>query len=160
MLTETQESPGQTANQQLTDRLVEFDYLRVKRHNGYYGTIPSVMFVLQGSDAQTSANFQAPFFIADRAYEVIGVIERHATAATDGTLQVKNVLSGEANSSGTNVLDSALNLTTGGNTNQTGVLSSTKRNLVLPKGSALVPEAYGLLTALWGVTIAVFLKAI
>lgn len=140
--------------------LLEANQLIIRKQGGFFGTIPPVMAIIRGTDAQASANFTTPFFIADRPYEALIVTERHEVAATDGSVDVRKAPSGTAPSSGTSILNSAMNLTTIANTNQTATLSGTLSNRRLDKGDSLVLVATGLLTSLQGETVSVLLKAI
>lgn len=141
---------------------------RILRQNGFYGVTLPVMVRLYDTTAQTAVNYTAPFFIANRSYKVIQVIERHEAAGTDAgsvTLQLVKVPSGTAPGSGTNILSAGINLKATANTNQTITsLTSTKINQDtssrLVSGDALSLSSSGTLTALKGVTVYVLLRAI
>lgn len=119
--------------------------------------------VVQGANAQTAAIFTAPFFVADRAYMVVSVKERHETAASDGgvvSLMVKKVPSGTAPSAGTDTLSAGISLKATANTNQAGSLHATPANYTLAAGDSLSLVTTGALTALVGVSCMVELKAV
>ena len=148
--------PGQTADHQLADRVLDVNILNIRRRFGYYGSIVPVMAIIRGADAQASVNFTTPFFRADRAYELLDVYERHEVAATDGTFTLNKVPSGTAPSAGTALLAAALSLTTTANTDQRGVVSTK----LISTGDSLAIVPSGLLTSLIGVTVSVLLRAI
>ena len=141
----------------------EIDEIRIRKRDGFFGVTLPVMAVLRGTAAQTAANFTAPFFIAQRDYEVIEIAERHETAGGDAgavTLDVYRVPSGTAPASGTTVLASTVNLKATANTVQYGTLTATLANRVLNDGESLSLISSGTLTSLVGVTVSILLKAI
>ena len=149
-------------------KIYSLQTIRILRDQGFFGiTLPAMMFV-PGASAQTAANFTTPFFIANRTYQVVQVIERHETAGTDAgsvTLMLKKVASGTAPSSGTDVLSAGISLKATANTNQTITSTSStyiKRgsSSILTSGNALSLVTTGTLTALVGVTVHVLLRAI
>lgn len=110
-----------------------------------------------------AADFDAPFFIADRAYIVTAVRERHQTAGTDAsavTLMVKKVPSGTAKASGTDVLSAGINMKATADTVQSGSLHGTAANYTLAAGDSLALVTTGVLTSLDGVGVTVILKKI
>lgn len=145
----------------------EVDSIRVRKNFGFCGVTKPITVRIEGTSAQTAANYTAPFFIADRSYEVIAVQERHETAGTDGgavTVDVYNVPSGTAPASGTTVLTAALSLKTTANTNQSGTISQARTGGVYDKllasGDSLSLVSSGTLTSVVGVTVSVLLKAL
>ncbi len=138
----------------------DFQELRILKRNGFFGTIPPVILRIAGADAQSSAMFSTPFFVADRDYEVVEVKERHEVAATDGSLDILKVPDGTAPTSGTSVLASALALTGTANTLQSGVVATSDGARTLKEGDTLAGRATGLLTSLVGETVYIQLRAI
>jgi len=111
----------------------------------------------------TATDYDGLFFIADAAYQVTAVIERHAVIGSDAgavTLMVKKVPSGTAKAAGTDVLASGINLKAAADTNQAGTLHGTAGNLNLAIGDALGVVPTGTLTAVDGVTVRVSLTRI
>lgn len=137
-----------------------FDEIRLLKRFGYFGTVFPVMSIIRGTDAQASANFSTPFFIADRPYEVLGFRSRWEVAATDGSVKLKKVPNGTAPASGSDILAAAIALTGTANTYVDGVVTGTRADRRLLTGEALSLEALGLLTSLQGFTGAVYLEAI
>lgn len=138
------------------------DELRIYKDDGFYAVTKPVMFRLPTTDPQTAAQWTTPFFLADRPYYLIAVYERHETAGTDGgavTVMLKNVPSGTAPSSGTDMLSAGMSLKTTANTNQTGSLSTVAGARAIDRGDSLAFITTGTLTALVGVTIAVVLRS-
>lgn len=122
-----------------------------------------VIAVANVAAGATAADFDGLFFVADAAYEIVSVKERHAVAGSDGgavTLMVKKVPSGTAKASGTDTLSAGINMKATANTNQTGSLHGTVANIRLAAGDSLGLVPTGTLTALDGVTVAVHLKRI
>lgn len=138
-----------------------FNDLTIRKNRGFFGVTLPVMTRVEGATAQTAANFTTPFFIANRPYQILEVIERHETAGTDGsavTVMVKKTLSGTAPASGTDILTAGLSLKATANTNQSGVISRAADTLAY--GDSLTLVSTGTLTNLVGVTVYVLLKAI
>ena len=120
-------------------------------------------FRLDGATPATAGNWGTVFFVADAAYEVVSVKERHATAGNDAgavTAMLKKVPSGTAASSGTDMLDSGLNLKATANTNQAGTLHATVANRRVAAGEGLAAVLTGTPTSLAGAVIQVELKRI
>lgn len=137
--------------------------LRILKPAGLFGVTLPVMVRIKGSDAATAGNYTAPFFIANRSYEVIEVRERHETAGSDAgavTVMLKKVPSGTAPGSGTNMLTAGINLKATADTNQSGSITATVANRRLARGDAMSLVTTGVLTAVAGVTVEVLLKAI
>lgn len=148
---------------QLRDFFKDTDELRILKRNGFRGVLIPVVYTIPGTQAQTAANFTAPFFYADRNYEVVEFRERHEVAGGDAgavTIMLNKVPDGTAPASGTNVLTTTLSLKTTANTWQSGIITSTLPNFVLSSGNALSVITSGTLTSLQGVTVAVILKAL
>ncbi len=132
------------------------------KDNGFYGVTKPVMFRLYDTTAATAANWTAPFFIADRPYYLISITERHETAGSNGgavTAMLKNVPSGTAPASGTDMLSAGLNLKSTANTNQSGTVSTVAGARTIDTGESLSMITTGTLTDLAGVTISVVLRA-
>jgi hypothetical protein len=111
----------------------------------------------------SAGDYAGLFFIADQAFQVVGVTERHATAGSDGgavTLMVKKVPSGTAKSAGTDVLSAGVSLKATADTNQAGTLHGTAANLQLAAGDALGLVLTGTPTAVAAVSVTVYLKRI
>jgi len=145
--------PIQAQNRAFTD-------LTIIKPRGFFGVTLPIMHTITGANAQTAANFTAPFFIANRPYLILEVIERHETAGSDGgvvTLMLKRVPSGTAPASGTDILSAGISLKATANTNQVGTIGQVK---TLQSGDSLSLVTTGTLTALVGVTVYVLLKAI
>ena len=53
----------------------EADRFRITQQNGFLGVTKPVHHVIYGTSAATAANYSAPFFIADRSYEIISITE-------------------------------------------------------------------------------------
>lgn len=115
--------------------------------------------VLAGSSAATSSNYGA-FFIANRTYTVMSVVESHATAGSDAsavTLQVEKLTGTTAAGSGTNLLATAINLKGTANTVVTPPLV-TSGVLNLRVGDRLSLAPTGTLTSLAHVVVTVYLQ--
>ena len=137
-----------------------YSEVRVLKQRGFFGVIPPVLHILTGTSAQTSANYSASFFIADRPYEILDITERHETAAADGSLDVRKVPTGIVTAAGTSVLIANIQLTGAANTNLKGGLGPTRSTRTLSPGDSLALFTSGLLTTVTGVTISVLLRAI
>lgn len=141
----------------------EYDEIRVKKIDGFFGVTLPVVAHIPYTDAQTAAYYTTPFFIAQRTYQILEVTERHETAGTDGsavTVMLKKVPSGTAPGSGTNILTAGLNLKATADTNQSGTISQVAGVARITSGEALTLVTTGTLTSLVGVTVSVLLKAI
>ena len=137
--------------------------LRVLKNWGFFGVVTPITVRIPGTSAATAANYTAPFFIADRSYEIIEVRERHETAGSDGsavTVDVYKVPSGTAPASGTSVLTTTMNLKATANTNQSGSVTATISNKRIARGDSLALVTSGTLTSVAGVTVSVLIKAI
>lgn len=149
---------------QLRDLFKEIDELRILKRDGFKGIIPPIVFTISGTTlAQNSINYSAPFFYADRNYEVIEFKERHEVAGTDAgavTIMLNKVPDATAPASGTNVLTATLSLKTTANTWQSGTITSSLPDFVLSSGDALSVISSGTLTSLQGITVAIILKAL
>lgn len=120
-------------------------------------------FRLDGTQPATAGNFGTVFFIANEAYELVSVRERHATAGNDAgavTGMLKKVPSGTAAGSGTDMLSAGLSLKTTADTNQSGSLSATAANTRLADGDGLAFVLTGTPTSLAGLCVEVTLKRI
>ena len=140
----------------------DVEELRIWKNEGFFGVTLPVMFRQEGASAATALNYTAPFFIAQRDYQLISVTERHEVAATDMgavTMMLNKVPSGTAPASGTAMLTAGLSLKTTANTNQTGTLSTVAGARAINRGDSLAFITTGTLTALVGVTIAVVLRS-
>jgi hypothetical protein len=118
---------------------------------------------LDGAAPATAGNFGTVFFVADAAYELVSVTERHATAGSDGsavTAMLKKVPSGTAAGSGTDMLSAGINLKATANTNQSGSLSATAANTRLAAGDGVAVVLTGTPTALAGVCVETVWKRI
>lgn len=145
----------------------EADRIRISQQNGFLGVTKPVTVRIFGTNAATAANYTAPFFIADRSYEVLSVTERHETAGSAGgsvTLMVKKVASGTAPASGVDVLSAGIDLKATANTNQSGTIIQTRTsnvyNKTLTSGDALALVTTGTLTSVAGVTVSVLLRSL
>lgn len=128
--------------------------------SGVQDTISVTMNVAAGAAA---ADYDGRFFIADRAYEVVAVREQHQTLGTDGgavTVMVKKVPSGTAKAAGTDTLSAGISLKAANDTVQSGSLHATPANYQLAAGDSLGLVTTGVLTAVDGVTVTVYLKKI
>lgn len=115
-----------------------------------------------GTAAATAGNYPV-FFVADAAYQVVSVQERHETAGADAgavTVMLKKVPSGTAKASGTDTLSAGINLKATADTNQSGALHATVANYQLAAGDSLALVTTGTLTSVAGVTVSVELKRI
>jgi hypothetical protein len=120
-------------------------------------------FRLDGTAPATAGNFGTVFFIANEAYEVVAVRERHATAGSNGgavTGMLKKVPSGTAAGSGTDMLSAGIDLKATADTNQSGTLSATAANTRLAAGDGLAFVLTGTPTSLAGLCLQVTLKRI
>ena len=119
-------------------------------------------FALTGTAPQTVANWGNPFFIADRAYKIVTVRERHTTAASGGvvTCMLAKAASATAVGSATNCLSAGIDLTAAADTNQSGALSATAANYALAAGDSLFAVLTGTPTSLVGFRLAVELELV
>lgn len=120
-------------------------------------------FRLDGTAPATAGNHGTVFFVANAAYEVVSVRERHATAGNDAgavTTMLKKVPSGTAAASGTDMLSAGISLKATANTNQSGTLHATQANYQLADGEGLACVLTGTPTTLAGMVVEVVLKRI
>lgn len=99
-------------------------------------------------------------FIADEAYQVIGVNACWGVASISGTLQVEKLTGTTAPGSGTSMLTGTVSLAGTANTVTAGTLSGTVGNLQLAAGDRIGGVLGGTLTALLGATVVITLKRI
>lgn len=107
------------------------------------------------------------FFVADRAYQLVGVDYVHATAGSDGgsvNVQVTKDTGTNAPGAGTDLLtnntNAGFNCKGTANTVQAGTLTGTTASLQLAAGDRLSVDFAGTVTALAGVHITAKLKPI
>lgn len=107
------------------------------------------------------------FFIANRAYQVVGIREVHSVAGNDAgavNVQVTKDTGTNAPGAGTNLLTNnagaGFDLKGTANTPQVGALSTTESDLQLAAGDRLAVDFAGTLTTLAGVVITVSLRPI
>lgn len=143
------------------------DKIRVTQQEGFLGVTKPVTVRIPDTMAATAANYTAPFFIADRPYEVLWCMERHETKGTGAgavTVMLKKVPSGTAPASGTDILTTGINLKATNNTNQEGTISQARTSSVynrrLSRGDSLSLVTTGTLTAVAGVTVSVLLRSL
>lgn len=145
----------------------DVDELRILKRDGLFGIIPPITVRLYDSQATATANYTTPFFTAQRTYEVIEFSERHETAESTAatlTLQLRKVPDGTAPASGTNILESGVNLKGTANALRYGTVSQSitsgapVRRLIRGDSLCLIMSAAA--TELRGVTATVLLKAI
>lgn len=120
-------------------------------------------FKLPGIQPATASNFGCIYFIADTAYELVSVKERHSTAGADAgavTAMVTKVPSGTAVGAGTSMLSATINLKAAADTNQTGALSATVANIRLAAGDGVAIALTGVPTSLAGVCVETLWKRI
>ena len=92
-------------------------------------------------------------------YEVLGVDAIWDVNSTSGTVSIENVAAGDAAASGTVVLTTTLDLSTGARTAVKGVLSTTRNDRFIRSGRYLSMVLGGTLTSLVGLTVTVWLQA-
>lgn len=143
------------------------DKIKVEQQEGFLGVTKPVTVRIPDTTAATAANYTAPFFIAERPYEVLWCMERHETAGSAGgsvTVMLKKVPSGTAPASGIDVLTAGLNLKATANTNQEGAISQARTSSIynrrLSTGDALSLVTTGTLTSVAGVTVSVLLRSL
>lgn len=108
------------------------------------------------TDAATAGNY-GTFWTAPAKCVVDSIVERHATAGSDGgtvSLLIEKLPSGTAKDSGTD-LNTALNLKSTANTNVSATLSTTAATLELASGDSLGLVTSGTLTAVADVAVTV-----
>lgn len=152
--------------QENDDRFVDFRdvaNIRVLRRNGFFGITLPVMFVVPGTAAATSANLTAPFFRANRTYQIVECYVRYEHAATNAdTLDLLKVTSGTAPASGTSILTATIDITGTANTDIKASISSVPGVAIIPAGTCLClkPKNSPGTADLAGLTVYVLLKAI
>ena len=92
-------------------------------------------------------------------YELLGVDAIWDVNSTSGTVSVENVPAGTAAASGTVVLTTTLDLSTGARTAVKGVLSATRTDRYIMRGRYLSMVLGGTLTSLVGLSVTVWLQA-
>lgn len=82
-------------------------------------------------------------FVADRTYEVVGIMESHSAGDAAGTIMVEKLASGTAIGSGVDLHSTAFDL---GSTNDTPVIKEVGTGLVASTGSRTISrgQAIGL----------------
>lgn len=94
----------------------------VAKHAPVYVT--ATVFAAQDTDS--------PIFVADRAYEVVGIMETHSAGDADGTIVVEKCASGVAIGSGVDLHSTAFDLNSTANT---PVIKEVGTDLVASVGS-------------------------
>ena len=113
---------------------------------------------VEGAAAATATNYGI-FFVADRAWKVISISERHRTAgSSNGTVTVEKCGSGVAPDSGVDLLSSTISLTTTANIPQFGTMSNNRNDLIIKKNDSLILKDGGTLTDVADVCVTVLLK--
>ena len=122
--------------------------------------VPQFVVVnLGGMDANSISGDQC--FIANRAYQVVAVRATWSHVGGSGAAATVEKLTGTtAPGSGTAMLTAAFDLTGTANTVGSGTLSATASDLQLAAGNRLGVKLSGTLTALTGLNVTVYLKAI
>lgn len=145
----------------------DFYSLRILKQNGFYGVTLPVTFYLGDTDAQSQLLWRVPFFIANRSYAVVQIIERHETAATNAdTVQLVKVPSGTAPASGTNILSAGFLLNGAADTNQKITTISTIKIVSTAAATLSAGDALAFITSanpvagVKGVTVSVLLRAV
>lgn len=124
-------------------------------------TIPAVETIVTLTDVAvptTGAGAASNIFIADRAYTVIGLSEKHGTKGTNGsavTAQLLKVTGTTAPASGTTLMSSTFNLKGTDNTVQYATLSATSSVLALAAGDRIAWKVAGDTTALATPTVSI-----
>lgn len=113
--------------------------------------------VIQGLQAATATNY-GPFFIADRAYEIVEAREVHTALGTGGacTVQVEKLTGTQAPGAGATVLAAAFNLVGTINTVQT----QSGSNKILNAGDRLSLKLTGTPTSVANVNVDVVLRPV
>lgn len=102
-------------------------------------------------------------FVADRAYQLVGVREVHGTASSDGgavTLDVVKLTGTTAPASGTTMLSGTINMKGTANTVVSGGLTATAANLLLAVGDRIGFNYTGTVTALADVNVTLVLRPV
>lgn len=120
--------------------------------------VPQEMVVTFPLDA---TSVDGNIFIADDAWVVTSIEEVHSTAGNDGsavTLMVDKCTGTEAPGSGTDMIQSTLDLKGTANTVQTGTLSATPADYTLADGDRIAIDVSGALTTLAGGIVVIHMK--
>ena len=137
--------------------------IRVLRRNGFFGITLPVMYVLPGITPQTSANYTAPFFRANRTYQVIEASMRFEHEETNvGTVDIFKIASGVAPASGTSILTAPISVAGTKNVDTPGIISTVSGVAIIPAGTCLClkPKTSPSMLDITGLTVYVLLKAI
>lgn len=96
------------------------------------------------------------------SYQLLGVSLRYSTASTSGTLQIEKTPSAIAVGSGTNLLASAVSLSSTANTVNSGFPATNvaAANMVVNPGDSLSAIFAGTLTNLAGLTVTLYIARI
>jgi hypothetical protein len=122
------------------------------------------VYVAYANSAAAGAQVDGYMFISDGYYEVDEVHANHdVNGGAGAAVDVKKVPSGTTIGSGSSVLASTFDFSTGADTKQSktsanGGLTTTQANRRLSPGDALAADFSGTLTGLLGVAITVRLK--
>jgi hypothetical protein len=142
--------------EQTTD-IVKVRELEVVKPNGLRGRFIQATLRLPDTMAGDADNYKAPFFIADRNYEIVRAVKRNEVAGGAGsTATVYVTPSGTAGGSGKSVCTFDLTTTT---TLAVATLTGTLANRLLAAGESLTANAADM-AACEGLTITVYLKAL
>jgi hypothetical protein len=118
---------------------------QASRLNKVYPATFFKTYVLAGVLPATGTNYGA-FFTAPYGVTVVSIRERHGTATTSGTLDIKKAPSGTSLAGGTSVLSGTISTAGAADTNVSGSLSATAANRALAAGDSLGAVAGGTLT--------------
>ena len=143
--------------------LYQTEALKILKNRGFFGVTLPVMYVLPDAEAELSANWVAPFFRANRTYQVLECVIRYTNnAVNDDTLDLVKNASGIISTAGTSVLSAKIDLTGVVETDHKGSISTVPGIAVIPAGTCLsiVPKNSPKSEALRGLTVYVLLKAI
>jgi hypothetical protein len=122
--------------------------------------VPQLVVVNLGNMGASSASGDQ-CFVANRAYQVVAVRATWSHVGGSGAAATVEKLTGTtAPGSGAALLTAAFDLTTTANTVGTGTLTATTSDLQLAAGNRLGVKLSGTLTALTGLNVTVYLKAI
>ena len=102
-------------------------------------------------------------FVADDAWIVTSIEEVHTVAGTDGsavTLMIDKCTTTDAPGSGTDMIQSTLDLKGTANTVQTGTLSATPADYTLADGDRIAIDFGGTLTTLAGGVVVIHMKRV
>lgn len=86
------------------------------------------------------------FFVADRDYEVVEVLESHDAPSSSGTLQIQRLQGTEAPGSGDDLLTSTIDLSAADDTVVYPALTTTLTDRRLNRGDRLAAEFGGTVT--------------